>query len=309
MITRGEVGGLPHYCEVRDRNTLDLLYTIDGTTLPYSCEAVEVVGDKAYVAVNNGFEWGNAVGELGVLDLAAQSWETSIDLGENGVNPENVMVVDGAVYTFNNKDFTGSSISRYNIGGSTVEYTQDVAVSSGCGSSAKTEHRIYFMEYAQNVLNTFDIATATVADTLEGSPATYGLIDDPINGVMYGTTTDFFSTGEFHVMDHTGTVLSTVEVGVSPGKLALDVRMSTGMEEGSTEVMAVFPNPAEEGITVRSNALRAGELISVLDASGRLVQSARATRTGTLEVEVSGLANGLYTVRSASGTTTRFTKH
>lgn len=308
VITRGEVGGLPGYCEVRDKNTLDLVYTIGTADLPFSCEGVEVLGDKAYIAVNNGFEWGNAVGKLGVLDLATQTWETSIDLGENGLNPENVMVVDGAVYTFNNKDFTGSSVSKYSIGGSGVDYTNDVALSSGCGSSAKTENRIYFMEYAQNLLNTFDLATATVADTLEGSPATYGLIDDPINGVMYGTTTDFFSTGYLHVMDHNGAVLSTVAVGVSPGKLALDVRSSTSVNEASADVMSVFPNPTEGAVTLRSNALRMGEPINILDASGRCVLNTRANALGMAQMDVTGLANGIYTVRSASGMTSRFTK-
>ncbi|MBP7512983.1 MAG: T9SS type A sorting domain-containing protein [Flavobacteriales bacterium] len=308
VITRGEVGGLSHYCEVRDKNTLDLVYIIGTADLPYSCEAVEVVGDKAYIAVNNGFEWGNAVGKLGVLDLSTQTWETSIDLGENGLNPENVMVVDGAVYTFNNKDFTGSSVSKFSIGGSGLDYTNDVALSSGCGSSAKTENRIYFMEYAQNLLNTFDLATATVADTLEGSPATYGLIDDPINGVMYGTTTDFFSSGELHVMDYTGAILSTVAVGVSPGKLALDVRNSTAINEASAGAMSIFPNPTEGAVTVRANALRAGEPITILDASGRCVLNARANVVGVAQLDVTGLANGIYTVRSASGITTRFTK-
>lgn len=308
VITRGEVGGLPSYCEVRDKNTLDLLYTIGTADLPYSCEGVEVVGDRAYIAVNNGFEWGNAVGKLGVLDLGTQSWEASIDLGVNGLNPENVMVVDGAVYTFNNKDFTGSSVSKFSIGGNLVDYTNDVAMSSGCGSSAKTENRIYFMEYAQNLLNTFDLATATVADTLEGSPATYGLIDDPINGVMYGTTTDFYSSGELHVMDHNGAVLSTVAVGVSPGKLALDVRSSNSINEALTSSMSVFPNPAQGAVTLRSDALRMGESINILDASGRCVLNVRANALGIAQFDVTGLANGSYAVRSASGITTRFTK-
>lgn len=308
VITRGEVGGLPHYCEVRDKNTLDLLYTIPTSDLPYGCEAVEVTGDKAYIAVNNGFEWGNAVGKLGVLDLATQTWEASIDLGINGLNPENVMVVDGAVFTFNNKDFTGSSISKFSIGGSGVDYTNDVALSSGCGSSAKTENRIYFMEYAQNLLNTFDLAMATVADTLIGSPATYGLIDDPINGVLYGTTTDFFSSGSLHVMDYEGSILSTVAVGVSPGKLALDVRSSTSINETSAGGLSVFPNPTEGAVTVRADALRMGEPINILDASGRIVLNTRASAVGMAQLDVSGLADGIYTVRSASGITTRFTK-
>lgn len=308
VITRGELGGLPDYCEVRDKNTLDLLYAIDHTTLPYSCEGVQVVGDRAYVAVNNAFEWGNSVGQLGVLDLATQTWVTSIDLGPNGLNPENVMVNDGVVYTFNNKDFTGSSISKFVVGGNTVDYTNDVAMSSGCGSSAPVGDRIYFMEYAQNVLNRYDLGTDAVLDTLAGSPATYGLIEDPINQVIYGTTTDFLTSGELHVMGHDGIILSTVAVGVSPGRLALDVRSTTGVESRATPSPEVFPNPVENRLTVRWTGAHAGEAFNILDASGRAVLSGRMGSTSSATMGVGGLADGVYTLRSASGATARFMK-
>lgn len=308
VITRGEVGGLSNYCEVRDKNTLDLLYVIDTTTLPYSCEGVQVEGDKAYIAVNNGFEWGNAVGKLGVLDLSVSAWETSIDLGENGLNPEHVMVSNGNVYTFNNKDFTGSSISKYAIGGSAIEHTNDVAMTSGCGSSALVDERVYFMEYAQNKLNRYDLATDAVLDTLDNSPATYGLIDDPINHVMYGTTTDFLSMGELHVIGYDGAILSSVPVGVSAGHLALDVRTSTGVDRIAAAQMSVFPNPAERTLIVRLPPSGANALFSVMDAAGRVVLLERTNAMGLGEVNVSGLSDGVYSLRSTSGATARFVK-
>ncbi len=87
VITLGEVGGLPHYVEVRDKNSFDLLYSIDPSVLPYSCEAVQVVGDKAYIGVNNAFDWSNLMGEVRVLDLATQTWEPTIDLGRQWPQP------------------------------------------------------------------------------------------------------------------------------------------------------------------------------------------------------------------------------
>ena len=97
-------------------------------------------------------------------------------------------------------------------------------------------------------------------------------------------------------------------VGVSPGKLALDVRSSTSINEASADVMSVFPNPTEGAVTVRSNALRMGEPINILDASGRCVLNVRANALGTAQIDVTGLANGIYTVRTTSGITGRFTK-
>lgn len=304
VITRGEVGGLPHYLEVRDKSTLDLLYTIDGTVLPHSCEAVVVQDDVAYIAVNNGFEWGNSVGYVARLNLTTGTLDTSIDLGPDGVNPEHLMLKDGVLYAFNNKDFMGSSISRVATEAGQLEYTNNVALSSGCGSSAMIGDRIYFMEYAQNVLNRYDLATAAVQDTLPNSPSTYGLIDDPINGVMYGTTTDFFSSGELHVMNYNGNIISSTAVGVSPGRLALDIREITGIDVATTAAPSVFPNPVMDILNIRADG--EGALV-ITDAAGRTVRSTRATST-TNTINVAGLAPGLYSVRQGVGAATRFTK-
>ncbi len=307
VITLGEVGGLPHYVEVRDKNSFDLLYSIDPSVLPYSCEAVQVVGDKAYIGVNNAFDWSNLMGEVRVLDLATQTWEPTIDLGVNGLNPENILVKDDAVYAFNNKDFTGSSISRISLQGA-LEYTINVASSSGCASSAMVEDRVYFMEYAQNELTRFNLTTATVEDTLTGSPATYGLIHDAVNNVLYGTTTDFVTSGTLHVMDLNGAVLSSVAVGVSPGKLALDLRSATGITEVEQAAATVFPVPATDRVTINLPAGTSTRVTSVQDAAGRAVQPVITVTGVQVTMDIAALPAGLYTVVFANGMNARFSK-
>lgn len=307
VITLGEVGGLSHYCEVRDKHTLALEYTIGTDALPYSCEGVHVEGDKAYIAVNNGFDWSNTVGLIGVLDLNSQTLETSVDLGPDGRNPEMVFVEGDAVYAFNNKDFNGSSVSKMSIAGNALQYTHNVALSSGCASSAPVDHKLYFMEYAQNKLDRFDLTSGTVIDTLAASPATYGLIEDPIDHVMYGTTTDFFSTGTLLKLDLTGHELSSVAVGVSPGRLALDVRTSTGIATtGTIATFTVFPNPTTDLLEV--SGAPAGAIVRVLDATGKQVLQVPTRATTRFQLDVSGLASGLYTVVTSNGGTARFTK-
>lgn len=308
VITRGELGGLSHYCEVRDKATLDLLYTVDLSQLPYSAEGVVVAGDKAYLAVNNGFDWANLVGYIGVLDLTTGSWEGLVDLGAEGLNPEHLMVKDGAVYSLNNTDFTHASISKLAQAGGALEYTTTVAASSGCGSSALVEDKVYFMEYAQGKLNRFDLATATVLDTLEASPATYGLLEDPHNGVLYGTTTDFFSSGELHVMDLQGNVLSTVAVGVSPGHLALDERSATGVHELATASLTAFPSPAQDVVNVVVADGQVPMAAVVLDPAGRTVAASLQRMAGGYRLQVDGLNAGVYTVRLGDGRTVRFIK-
>ncbi|MBL7981429.1 MAG: T9SS type A sorting domain-containing protein [Flavobacteriales bacterium] len=310
LITRGELGGLPHYFEVRDRNTLDLQYTItpaDG--LQFAAEDVLVVGDKAYLAVGNAFEWGNFVGRVGVVDLLTGTYGAEVDLGPEGTNPEKLMEHEGDIIAFNNTDFSHSSISRVNVSSGTIAYTTNVSANSSCAASAKVgaNGRVYYMEYAQNELARFDLNNGVVADTLAGSPAVYGLIEDPVNGVLYATTTDFFSTGDLHVMDLEGNVLSTVAVGVSPGNLAMDIRLSTSVSSQQRPVLGLYPNPASE--TVALSGVLQGAQIRVFDSMGRVVlERASVNVEGIVQLDIAALQNGVYTVQVQGQGTLRFTK-
>jgi hypothetical protein len=310
LVTRGELGGLDHYLEVRDKNSFALLYAVtpaDG--LVHSAEDVLVLENTAYLAVNNSFDWQNVVGRVGVLDLETGTYGTEIDLGPEGRNPERLMVHDGDIVAFNNKDFTGSSISRIAVDAGTLTYTNNVSLNSGCAASALVEatEQVYYMEYDQGELARYDLASALVADTLAGSPSVYGLIEDPINGVLYGTTTDYFSTGALHVLSLTGQIQSTVPVGVAPGNLALDIRSTTAVAERSAVQLAVFPNPAQDQLTISGTATQ-GQL-RILDATGRVVleQPTHAAQERSV-VSVAVLPAGVYTVDVPGQGTARFTK-
>ena len=306
VCAQGEVGGLPHYVEVLDKATLDLLYSIDNATLPYSCQDVEIADGKAYIAVNNGFDWGNAVGLVGVLDLATDSWTGTIDLGPEGKNPENLMITADAVYAFNNKDFSGSSISKIGRSSGTLTYTNNVAVNSGCAASALADGNIYFLEYAQSQLARFNLGNDEVLDTLAGSPFVYGLLDDPINSIMYATTTDFLTTGDLHVMGYDGVVLNTVAVGVAPGRLALDLRSTSGIAESSEVQGSVFPNPATQLISIRLPQMGA---FTIVDGTGRTLRADRtAAGLTTASMNVESLSTGIYSVLQNGMLVARFTK-
>ena len=310
VLTRGELGGLDHYLEVRDKNSLELLYAVtpaDG--LVHSAEDVLVHEDKAYLAVNNAFDWSNVVGRLGVLDLVTGTYDLGVDLGPDGTNPERLMVHDGDIIAFNNTDFTRSSISRVSLQGNSLAYTTNVSLNSGCAASLKVSavDKVYYMEYEQGELARFDLATGTVSDTLVGSPSVYGLIEDPINGVLYGTTTDFATTGDLHVMDLNGQVQSTVPVGVAPGNLALDIRSTTAVPEEFGARLAVFPNPAQDRIIITGTNVF-GDL-RILDACGRVVLDHRVNMDQERNVvAVDALPAGLYMVDIPGQGTVRFAK-
>ncbi len=309
LLTRGELGGLDHYFEARDRNTLDLLYTIGPDEgMLFSAEDVLVVGDKAYLAVNNAFDWDNVVGRVGVVDLATGTYGAEVDLGQDGLNPEKLMVQDDALFVFNNKDFMGSSISRVNVSTASLAYTTNVATNSGCAASVMAEDKIYFMEYAEERLARFDVFSGQVLDTLLGSPAVYGLVHDPINEFLYATTTDYFSSGDLHVLNMNGQVISTVAVGVAPGNMALDIRSNTGIEEGSSVIYRVFPNPALGQLTLHGTLPTGSVRVSVQDALGRTVMNEQRPLGDYAVLDIADLRAGIYLVRLNDGRAVRFTK-
>lgn len=309
LLTRGELGGVPHHFEARDRTTLELLYTLGAAEgLPYSVEDVLVVGDEAYLAVNNAFEWADVQGRIGVVDLTTGTYAAEVDLGPDGLNPEKLFLRDGSVFAFNNKDFTGSSISRVEVADNSLAYTANVATNSGCASSVMADDAIYFMEYAQDELARFSISTGQVQDTLAGSPAVYGLVSDPVNNVLYATTTDFLTSGELHVLDLQGAIQSSVAVGVAPGNLALDIRAITGLEEAAAPRFGLYPNPATEQITF-SGVLPEGPVaLRITDATGRLVYEEQRSLAPGHSLPVQHLRTGLYTLQLDGGAPVRFSK-
>ena len=75
-------------------------------------------------------------------------------------------------------------------------------------------------------------------------------------------------------------------------------------------ISSVFPNPAEDRLTITGSGLVPGMMLSVLDISGRAVLSMPFSASQG-SIDVSALGAGLYTVRSAGSSDQgiRFVKH
>jgi hypothetical protein len=295
LVTRGELGGLPHYFEVRSAIDLSLLYTIDPSDgLLWSCEDIHVENSTAYIAIGNAFDFNALVGKIGTVDLLNQTLTGTIDLGPQGLNPENIMMDNGELFTLNNKDFGSSSISKVDIVNDQLDYTQNVTINSGCGASVMADDHIYYQEYNVAKLARFDYGTATVVDTLFNTVPYYGLLDDEVNGHLYATTTDFVSTGELRTLAYDGTVISSKTIGVAAGNLALDLRSSTGVTgQTQEEVSMVYLRDTEE-------LLVSGDEVMIFGTSGQLLRS-EAIGSGVTRMSLSDLPAGLYTARAGAG--------
>lgn len=75
-----------------------------------------------------------------------------------------------------------------------------------------------------------------------------------------------------------------------------------GVGENGTETMSVYPNPANEFVIIEAVE---GETVSIYDATGRLVM--RQLYNGQLDVR--GLENGVYAVKTGKGTVRIVVRH
>ncbi len=103
------------------------------------------------------------------------------------------------------------------------------------------------------------------------------------------------------VFDVTGVISYSFGLfGIQP-RDANDVNMATGLNEISGSVVNVFPNPANNTLTMDLGNLNGRTEYSLTDATGRLVLSDVATSDRST-IDVSGLTDGMYviTLRNSS---------
>lgn len=296
IVTRGEyLVELPSYVQVYNKSDLSLDYAISADVLPHTAEGVVVYGDKAYIAVNNGFVFGSEVGYIAELDLATEAITTTVDLGASGINPDNLMLEGEYIYTLNNKDFTGSSVSAYRITTGELTTTDLANISSGCGTSAINAGTIYYQEMFGTTLSRFDAATSTIMGEDEFGVSFYGLAFDPTAELMYVSETDYFSYGKVYVYDAANTLVTAFDAGVSPGNFAFDVRTASAIADAVNPTLNVAPNPA--ATTVQVTAPFKAEFAEILNINGQVLYTSVIAAQEQVTIDVTNLAAGMYCLR------------
>lgn len=296
IVTRGEyLVDLPSYVQIYNKSDLSLAYEISAAVLPHTTEGVAVAGDKAYIAVNNGFVFGAEVGYIAELDLSAEAITSTVDLGASGVNPDNLMQEGEFIYTLNNKDFTGSSVSAYRISTGELSTTDLVNISSGCGTSALQSGTIYYQEMFGTTLSRFDAASATITGENDFGLSFYGLAFDPASGLMYVSETDYFSFGKVYVYNTDNSLVTSFDAGVSPGNFAFDVRTASAVENPAAPELQLAPNPVISVVQV--TAPFKASFAEITDISGKLMLYEMIPAQEQVSLDVRGLASGTYIVR------------
>jgi hypothetical protein len=288
VATRGEyLTTYDSYLHIYDATTLSLIQAIDTISGPkWASQNIVIDGSIAYIAINNGYEWGNEKGLIGKLNLDNLSYGNEVDLGPDGKNPDNLMKSGDFLYTVNNKDWSNASVSKVALNGSSNATVNLQSVATGCGTSALRDDKLVYQISMETTLNEFDINLMNLSGPISGHSINYyELAQEPVSGQFYTSETDFFSFGKIHIFDDNNTELSNFNVGISPGTIVFDVRQSVGLTEQENSLV-IYPNPTNNILFLSSYS--SGK-VRIIDFSGKEVLSSFEK-----SIDVSQLKNGAY---------------
>ena len=236
----------------------------------YDCDGLQIVDGIAYMAINNGFTWGAEVGFVGAYNISDASYE-EFDLGMEGKNPVHLKVVDGAVLTVNNTDWSATSLSRVELGQSSsdVNTLYVEGVSAGCNAAAVLGDELLFQinsELGMRKANTVDLSPS-LGTWGPASDVYYKMATNPINSDVYATVTSFSasSLGQVQILDSNGNLLSSFAAGAVPGGIAFDIR-TVALVDGCTNSNASNYNPdatQDDGSCVFDNACNVDAVLEI----------------------------------------------
>ncbi|MFM6933886.1 MAG: T9SS type A sorting domain-containing protein [Flavobacteriales bacterium] len=292
VATRGEyLTTYDSYLHVYNTSDLQLLQAFDTVTGPkWATQNIVIDGSIAYLVVNNAYDWGNEKGIIGQLDLSTLSYGNEVDLGPDGKNPDNLVKYGSALYTVNNKDWTGTSVSKFDLA-SNIPSTVNIANAiAGCGTSALRDDKITYQISMESTLNNFDINGMNNVGPVNGINLNfYELAQEPLSGNFYASTTDFFSTGNVYIYDAFNTEIHQFAVGVSPGTIVFDIRSSAGIMTENKVSFNVAPNPSNGMITIEGKS--ASDQVSISDINGNQLM-----QTTENMIDLATLPAGIYFV-------------
>mgnify|MGYP006892461082 FL=1 len=173
-----------------------------------------------------------------------------MDLGPDAKNPDNLVKSGEFLYTVNNKDWSGASISKVAIDLSENVTVDLASASTGCGTSALREDKMVYQISMETSLNEFDLNIMNNSGPVNGTFMNfYELKENPVSSEFYTSETDYFSFGKVHIYDVQNIETGAFDVGINPGTIVFDVRSSAGIVEGFSEV-EIYPNPVQNNLFI-----------------------------------------------------------
>lgn len=306
LISRGEYdpttfGSYPFesFLQVYDKHDLSFVHQFDTINGPkWSAQNIQIVDDKAFVTINNGFQWGSEKGLIAEVDLELLNYVAEYDLGVDGKNPDNLMKSNGFLYTVNNKDWNSSSISKMDLTTGDITTTNlSTSSTNGCGTSCmRFNDKIYYQHLYGTNLYVFDVMSNQTIDSINTlNLSYYGLDVDSVNNIMYASVTDFLSSGYVQLIDENNVVVGSFDASVSPGNFAFDIREDNiNILENNKSYFSIYPNPASDYCNIVYNNVQNCS-IEILDVLGNIVLNKKISEEHT-KLKLNTLNKGFYII-------------
>ena len=214
------------YLDVFSSEDLSYLFNFNTQNGPeWSTENLLINNDKLYVTINNAYEWGNYKGIIGVVDLVSMNYIEEIDLGEEGKNPINLLYKDDLLYTVNNKNWDGSSVSIVNPIDAGIQTVDLSNVSRGCGVSIIRGEELCYQINSSDQVYKLSLDDLNVSGLVENLNYNYYTMElDPINNYLYASVANFISSSAIVIYDLNNNIVNTFFADVATGTIAFDVR-------------------------------------------------------------------------------------
>ena len=135
------------------------------------------------------------------------------------------MKKDGILYTTNNKNWDGGSVSVINTNTNDVQTLNLSDISFGCGVSVLRENKINYQESGGSDMKILNLETLT-ENGVEGNLNLnfYAVSENPINGNLYASTSDFVTNSSVIIYNENNFEINSFTSGVTTNKIVFDVR-------------------------------------------------------------------------------------
>lgn len=138
-------------------------------------------------------------------------------------------------------------------------------------------------------------------------------LDQPTNcnwGYSVSPSTQLYTHSDFPLVLDSSIVMVDAMMELFNGNFTVDsacVQFLGGIDELASETLNVFPNPANDQITIQSTGFLANSVLHIYNQQGRLVKSNYDLKEDEITVSISDLTKGIYLIEIGNQKT-RFIK-
>ena len=161
-----------------------------------------------------------------MIDLDNMTY-SEIDLGENAKNAINMMYRDDKIYTLNNKNWDGSSVSIIDVTSLSSQTIVLSNVSAGCGVSIIRDQKLNYQKSSDTEVFIFSLETLSevgVENNLDYNY--YAIASNPLNGDLYAAIANFTSNSGVMVYDDDNNQINSFFADVATSKIVFDIRIN-----------------------------------------------------------------------------------